>query len=112
MVNTGKSFIEKSLMLRIVDGLSYNKMNVLHWRLADKMNFPLDLNLSIKAWFDHISTSYFLHFTRPVTGNWTRALDILLFLKMLRTAVLAVRNTPLTNIPKGFSSEMSLEVAQ
>ena len=44
----------------------------------------------------------------PIKGY---ALDILLFLKMLRTAVLAVRNTPLTNIPKGFSSEMSLEVA-
>ena len=38
-------------------------------------------------------------------------LDILVFLKMLRTTVLAVRNTPLTNIPKGFSSKMTLEVA-
>ena len=40
---------------------------------------------------------------------WT--LDILLFLKMLRTTVLAVKNTPLTNIRKEFRSEMSLEVA-
>ena len=35
----------------------------------------------------------------------------LLFLKMLRTTVLVVRNTPLINTPKGFSSEMTLEVA-
>ena len=39
------------------------------------------------------------------------SLDILVFLKTLRTTVLAVRNTPLTNIPKGFSSKMTLEVA-
>ena len=39
------------------------------------------------------------------------SLDILLFLKMLRTTVLAVKNTPLTNIRKEFRSEMSLEVA-
>ena len=37
--------------------------------------------------------------------------DILVFLTTLRTTVLAVRNTPLTNIPKGFSSKMTLEVA-
>ena len=30
---------------------------------------------------------------------------------LLRTTVLAVRITPLINIPKGFSSEMTLEVA-
>ena len=38
-------------------------------------------------------------------------LDHLVFLKTLRTTGLAVRNTPLTNIPKGFSSEITLEVA-
>ena len=38
-------------------------------------------------------------------------LNILVFLKKLRTTGLAVRNTPLTNIPKGFSSEMTKEVA-
>ena len=42
------------------------------------------------------------------TGECFCPLDILLFLKMLRTAVIAVRSTPLTNIPKGFSSEISL----
>ena len=37
--------------------------------------------------------------------------DHLVFLKTLRTTGLPVRNTPLINIPKGFSSEMTLEVA-
>ena len=78
MVNSGNSFIEKSLMLRIVDGLSYNKMNVLHWRLADKMNFPLDLDPSIKAWFGHKFPTYYLHFARSVTGNCTRAPNLLI----------------------------------
>ena len=45
-----------------------------------------------------------------VASFWS--LDNLVFLKMLRTTVLAVRNTPLTNIPKGFSSKMTLEVAE
>ena len=38
-------------------------------------------------------------------------LDIWLFSKTYRTTGLPVWNTPLTNIPKGFSSKMSLEVA-
>ena len=37
--------------------------------------------------------------------------DHLVFLKTLRTTGLPVRNTPLINIPKGFSTEMTLEVA-
>ena len=52
-----------------------------------------------------------VYIVRTQQGKVHCILDILLFLKMLRTAVLAIRNTPLTNIPKGFNSEMSLEVA-
>ena len=29
--------------MHIVDMLSYNKMNVLHWKLGDARNFPLEL---------------------------------------------------------------------
>ena len=38
-------------------------------------------------------------------------IDDLVFFKTLRTTGLPVRNTPLINIPKGFSTEMTLEVA-
>ena len=37
--------------------------------------------------------------------------DFLVFLRTYRTTGLPVKNTPLTNIPKGFSSKMTLEVA-
>ena len=50
--------------------------------------------------------SFFL-FLKKITQY---PLDIMVFLKTQRTAALAVRNTPLTNIPKGFSSKMTLEV--
>ena len=42
---------------------------------------------------------------RPKIGSKTPVdiVDALLFLKMLRTTFLTVRNTPLTNIPKGFT---------
>ena len=45
-----------------------------------------------------------------IKKGWS--VDNLLFLKTYRTTGLPVRNNPLTNIPKGFSSEMTLEVAE
>ena len=39
-------------------------------------------------------------------------MDYLVFFKTYRTIGLRVRNNPLTNIPKGFGSEMTLEVAE
>ena len=47
-----------------------------------------------------------------VESAWGCIVDNLLFLKTYRTTGLPVRNNPLTNIPKGFSSEMTLEVAE
>ena len=41
-----------------------------------------------------------------------RVIDYLVFFKTYRTIGLRVRNNPLTNIPKGFGSEMTLEVAE
>ena len=38
--------------------------------------------------------------------------DYLVFFKTYRTIGLRVRNNPLTNIPKGFGSEITLEVAE
>ena len=51
-------------------------------------------------------------FGMPYTFWYSWTLDILLFLKTYRTTSLPVRNTLLTNIPKGLSSKMPLEVAE
>lgn len=40
MIDTSRSFVEIPLLKRIIDGLSYNKMNVLHWHIADSYSFP------------------------------------------------------------------------
>ena len=63
------------------------------------------------SWNVHKKSVCKNHYGGQLLDKFVCLLDILLFLKMLRTTVLAVRNTLLTNIPKGFSSEMSLEVA-
>ena len=40
LIDTSRSFIEIPMLKRIIDGLSYNKMNVLHWHLTDAESFP------------------------------------------------------------------------
>ena len=35
------------ILRKVVDGLSYNKMNVFHWHITDSHSFPLELPNSI-----------------------------------------------------------------
>ena len=39
-IDTSRNYIEVSILKRIIDGLSYNKMNVLHWHITDSNSFP------------------------------------------------------------------------
>jgi hexosaminidase len=39
-VDTARNYMEISLIKRIIDGLSYNKLNVLHWHMSDSNSFP------------------------------------------------------------------------
>lgn len=43
LIDTSRNFFSLKTMKRIVDGLSYNKLNVLHWHLTDTHSFPLKL---------------------------------------------------------------------
>lgn len=39
-IDTSRSYMEVSLLKRIIDGLSHNKLNVLHWHVVDSNSFP------------------------------------------------------------------------
>lgn len=40
MIDSSRSYIDMPIMKKIIDGLSYNKLNVLHWHLTDSQSFP------------------------------------------------------------------------
>ncbi|CAG0879764.1 unnamed protein product [Darwinula stevensoni] len=43
LVDTSRNFISLKTLKLVIDGLSYNKMNVLHWHVTDSQSFPLQL---------------------------------------------------------------------
>ncbi|KAL7287361.1 hypothetical protein TKK_0018478 [Trichogramma kaykai] len=43
LVDTGRNFLPLESLLRTVDALAANKMNVLHWHATDSQSFPLEL---------------------------------------------------------------------
>ncbi|CAM0136060.1 unnamed protein product [Umbelopsis sp. WA50703] len=43
MLDTARNFYEVESILRTIDALAYNKMNVLHWHLTDSQSWPLGL---------------------------------------------------------------------
>ena len=40
LIDASRNYIEIPLLKRIIDGLSFDKMNVLHWHLTDSHSFP------------------------------------------------------------------------
>lgn len=40
LLDTGRNYYSISSLKRIIDGLSYNKLNVLHWHIIDQQSFP------------------------------------------------------------------------
>lgn len=43
-LDTSRSYISVTQLKRIIDGLSYDKMNVLHWHITDSHSFPFVSN--------------------------------------------------------------------
>ena len=43
LIDTSRNFFGLDILKRIIDGLSYNKMNVFHWHITDTHSFPLKL---------------------------------------------------------------------
>ena len=40
LVDTGRNYFSIDSMKRIIDGMSYNKLNVLHWHMNEQQSFP------------------------------------------------------------------------
>lgn len=43
MIDSSRHFQPMSVLKKMVDGLMYNKMNVLHWHITDEDSFPMDV---------------------------------------------------------------------
>jgi len=47
ILDTSRNYFSIPILKRVIDGLSYNKMNVFHWHITDTHSFPLELPNSI-----------------------------------------------------------------
>ena len=43
MIDSSRHFHSMEVLKKMVDGLLYNKMNVLHWHIVDEDSFPLEI---------------------------------------------------------------------
>lgn len=42
LIDSARHFLPTSTILKILDGMSVNKMNVLHWHITDSQSFPME----------------------------------------------------------------------
>jgi hexosaminidase len=43
MIDSSRHFLPLSLIKKTIDGLLFNKMNILHWHIIDQDSFPLEI---------------------------------------------------------------------
>lgn len=50
MIDTSRHFLPVPLLYKIIDSLSYNKLNVLHWHITDHEAWPIEIRSKSKLW--------------------------------------------------------------
>lgn len=43
MIDSSRHYQPMSVMKKMIDGLMFNKMNVLHWHILDEDSFPMEV---------------------------------------------------------------------
>ena len=44
MLDTARHYLNKDVIKRAIDGMMFNKLNVLHWHIVDAESFPLEVD--------------------------------------------------------------------
>mmetsp|Transcript_36858 Transcript_36858/g.110490 ORF Transcript_36858/g.110490 Transcript_36858/m.110490 type:complete len:510 (-) Transcript_36858:186-1715(-) len=57
MIDTARHFLPVKAIMRIVDSMSFAKLNVLHWHVSDTQSFPLQLESRPDLWKGSFSKS-------------------------------------------------------
>jgi N-acetyl-beta-hexosaminidase len=56
MIDTARHYVDPPVIKTVLDGMSYNKLNVLHWHIVDDQSFPFvsttfpELSAKVCAW--------------------------------------------------------------
>lgn len=43
MIDSSRHFLPVAAIKKTIDGLMYNKMNILHWHIIDEDSFPMEI---------------------------------------------------------------------